>query len=416
MKRSHSLWALLVVCVLFAGCTFIALTHVLQRTTSSDLTRAQLSAQGASVALLVVVLLLIGLVINETAFLLRRKMTRNGFVATRIAWLVGLLASSTSASSAPAVATNSVVSPIASTVSPAVAVFLLTHIEQRRREQILARTIPDVLTPQELQQLHVVRKLALRASHPCVASSTTELERLNPELMAAVDRAAVKTELIEDTVVEPQWIVEVKVFGYPMVVSVNGEVAEFRKKRALELLTWLSLNRDRARRSAARTAMWDIDISDSAFATVVSDMRRGLRELNTSHDAMQWLPATYSDDLPLSHLVVTDAERLNIAFRKFKSSSGNDRDELQDVLRGIRDVPFAGTSYAWADLDGTTTRLVITAVDICTEVAEVAAENEDRELFLLAVNAGLRVLPGCEELLELQSQHLERSFARRVAK
>ena len=159
--------------------------------------------------------------------------------------------------------------------------------------------------------------------------------------------------------------------------------------------------------------MWDIDISDSAFATVVSDMRRALRELNTSHDAAQWLPATYSDDLPLSPLVVTDAERLNFAFQQFKESAGKKSEEVRGVLRGIRDVPFAGTSYAWADLDGTTTRLVITAVDICTEVAETAAALGDTELLTLAVTAGLRVLPGCDELLELQNRHLAQSFARR---
>ena len=67
----------------------------------------------------------------------------------------------------------------------------------------------------------------------------------------------------------------------------------------------------------------------------------------------------------------------------------------------MRDVPFAGTSYSWADLDGTTTRLAITAA---LEVASWALTAGDSTAFEIAITAGLRVLPGHEELLALQDE------------
>ena len=70
----------------------------------------------------------------------------------------------------------------------------------------------------------------------------------------------------------------------------------------------------------------------------------------------------------------------------------------------MRDVPFAGTSYSWADLDGTTTRLVILAVTAAMEVASWALTAGDSTAFEIAITAGLRVLPGHEELLALQDE------------
>ena len=413
MRRRLALWSLLVSSVLFSFWTGWLLEHSLVRTQWSRISRPDITRQSVIAVSLIATLLLLCVVINETTFLLRRQKPRRGFVVTRVAWLVGLVASNANASSISTIPTASITAPITATISPIAAVSVLAHIERRRREQMRTRTTPDVLSTEEMEQLHEIRKSAVRVNHPCIGQAPVEINHVHQGLLSAVERQAPEIPKTLTHLSEPQWIVEVKVFGFPMVVSADGAVAEFRKKRSLELITWLSLNRDRSRRSAARTAMWDIDISDSAFATVVSDMRRALRELNTSHDAAQWLPATYSDDLPLSPLVVTDAERLNFAFQQFKESSGKKSEEVRGVLRGIRDVPFAGTSYAWADLDGTTTRLVITAVDICTEVAETAAALGDTELLTLAVTAGLRVLPGCDELLELQNRHLAQSFTRR---
>ena len=91
------------------------------------------------------------------------------------------------------------------------------------------------------------------------------------------------------------------------------------------------------------------------------------------------------------------------ALENFRKDSKNSS-EIVRVLSHVRDVPFAGTSYSWADLDGTTTRLVILAITAALEVASWALTTGDSAAFDVAINAGLRVFPGHEELLALQEQ------------
>ena len=199
----------------------------------------------------------------------------------------------------------------------------------------------------------------------------------------------------------PQWAVIVRLFGYPQVEDVNGRVGEFRKKKALELLLWLSINRDRPRRSAARTAMWEADISDSSFATIVSDLRRGLSELCPHVPARQWAPPTFNDEIVLSSLVITDVELLSDALHRFQRDSSTGHD-LVGELEKIRDLPFAGAGYGWPDVDGSTTRFVILGANAAREAAYWAYENKEWHAVTVAITAGLRLLPGDEELLDLQ--------------
>jgi hypothetical protein len=147
--------------------------------------------------------------------------------------------------------------------------------------------------------------------------------------------------------------------------------------------------------------MWEIAIHDSTFSTVVSDMRRGLSILESSAPSESLVPITYSDDIPLSANVMSDAEILARALRAFQQDENCVGDVL-NCLQWLRDVPFAGTSYSWADLDGSTTRLVILGVTAATEVARWALRHQNADALTSAVRAGLRVMPGNEELLELQ--------------
>ncbi|MCX6601997.1 MAG: hypothetical protein NTV52_00175, partial [Acidobacteria bacterium] len=153
------------------------------------------------------------------------------------------------------------------------------------------------------------------------------------------------------------------------------------------------------------TAMWDLDIADSTFSTIVSDMRRGLVEIDRQFSRSDWAPTTYSDDLPLSVRVITDDVLMAQALETFRKDS-KDSYEIVRALSHVRDVPFAGTSYSWADLDGTTTRLVILAITAAMEVASWALATGDMAAFEIAVTAGLRVFPGHEELLGLQADAL----------
>jgi len=294
--------------------------------------------------------------------------------------------------------------PISSVLSPAICLALVQKILQIRREQISARRYPQRLTEENLQTLKEVERTASSSDVPS-AVHTEALPREVFELLDAVTATTDQTPDLTFAVRDTQPSIIVHLFGYPLVRNQDGITAEFRKKRALELLTWLSLNRDRARRSAARTAMWEIAIHDSTFSTVVSDMRRGLSVLDTSAPSESLVPITYSDDISLSANVVSDAEILARALQAFQQDE-NCVDNVLNCLQWLRDVPFAGTSYSWADLDGSTTRLVILGVTAATEVARWAIRHQNADALTSAVRAGLRVMPGNEELLELQRSAL----------
>ncbi|CAB4552619.1 MAG: hypothetical protein F2545_01480 [Actinobacteria bacterium] len=199
--------------------------------------------------------------------------------------------------------------------------------------------------------------------------------------------------------------VVVRLYGFPRVENFKGDEAMFRKSRALELLVWLSLNKERPRRSAARTALWEYAVSDATFCTVISDMRRGLQELSPRSSSTDWFRPTYTDAITMDTELVTDAELIMQRLETFRKDP-NMWKELADVLFTIRDAPFAGTEFSWADLDGTTTRLTILAIEASSTLAQWARDRGDSSLALRATSAGLKVLPGCEELLEIEQSFL----------
>ena len=199
--------------------------------------------------------------------------------------------------------------------------------------------------------------------------------------------------------------VVVRLYGFPKVENVNGDEATFRKSRALELLVWLSLNKERPRRSAARTALWEYAVSDATFCTVISDMRRGLQELSPRRSSTDWFRPTYTDAISMDTQLVTDAELMMHRLEEFRRDTSTWK-ELADVLMTIRDAPFAGTEFSWADLDGSTTRLTILAIEASGELARWARDAGDTSLALRATSAGLKVLPGCEDLLEIEQSFL----------
>lgn len=199
-----------------------------------------------------------------------------------------------------------------------------------------------------------------------------------------------------------EWSGLVRVMGYPEVVDRVGHRAAFRKGKSLELLVWLCFNRDRMRRTAARTALWEVDVSDATFATVVSEMRRGLRELIPHMSTDDISRPTYTDAIELSPDIVTDFDVLVTAHREFRS--GGSPADLVTALRAVRDVPFAGANYGWADYDGTTTRVVITVVGAAVELADWALAEGDVATADVALRAGLRTMPHHPDLLEVQAR------------
>ncbi len=319
-----------------------------------------------------------------------------------ITWIgASLVFAPSSQSSSTVVAHQSEGIPATGVISPTIAAGALAHILRRRREQIQQMTTPDRLTESELQIMKQIQRCAQDAKVECAGTVDLMSNSEVVQVLRAVDRP-LPDQTTQDMVVT-EWALVVKLFGYPVVENEAGDIAQFRKRRALELLTWLALNRDRSRRSAARTAMWDLDVADSTFSTIVSDMRRGLAEIDQQFSRSDWLPTTYSDELPLSIRVITDDVLMAQALESFRKDSSNSF-EIVRALSHVRDVPFAGTSYSWADLDGTTTRLVILALTAATEVALWALGTGDTAAFETAMTAGLRIFPGHEELLALQEQ------------
>ena len=198
----------------------------------------------------------------------------------------------------------------------------------------------------------------------------------------------------------------VRIMGHPEFVGAEGRRAVFRKRKSLELLVWLSLNRDRMRRSAARNALWEVGVSDATFATVVSEMRRALREVLPDLPASEIARPTYTDVIDLTSRITTDFELLVAAHREFRD--GGSPDSLAEALRGVRDAPFSGANFAWADGDGTTTRIVISVVDAAVELADWALAEGDLETASVAMTAGLRTMPEHPELLSVKSRIAKR--------
>lgn len=327
-------------------------------------------------------------------------------------WVLGAATVATGIGDKPNPSQPHLAIPVGDAVSPVIAGSILTRILTRRREQIRDRAHPDLLDDTEME---MVGRLVATARSPEIHSlpalavaTTADCERI----LSAVERP----ERPRPAPGIGSWDVKVHVFGFPMVTGVDGTVAEFRKKKALELLVWLVLNKDRARRSAARTSLWDFAINDSTFSTVISDMRRALSGLGGAQTHQQWVPPTYSDVIPLSSSIVSDHELLRQAHERFLEDDNYSVD-LANAVAEIRDVPFAGTNYLWADMDGTTTRLVIAALDACRDLAQWSLERNRGSELDVAVSAALRVMPGCEEFLEIQNRYLSSSYSyRRVSR
>lgn len=286
-------------------------------------------------------------------------------------------------------------------VAPAVAWGVLRRIAEQRRSQSLGphgEIVPRRLTSPEMDTLS---RLARTARAPRAASVPHLEEQDLPGEVGALLAAIEECEPTASAAPPAAWAILVRLMGEPCVESRAGERATFAKKRSLELLCWMALNRDRSTRSAARTAMWDLDVADSTFSTIVSEMRRAVRRLD-SRDVSQFLSRpTYSDALPLSASVVTDVELLNHAVQAVDTDP-SEIDAVAEVLALVRDVPFAGAAYQWADLDGSTTRIIISVMRAVDMVISVGQQTGRGDLVLAGTRAGLRVMPGDQRLLAIQ--------------
>lgn len=302
------------------------------------------------------------------------------------------------AAGAPFVPSPAVTVPVSDLVAPAVAVSVLRRILETRRRQIAQ---PHSGEPRRLDnEEHVVLSELIMQSQKNASEEAPSLdvielpERVNRLLDAVgeVRESSSPTRAVN----HEDWMLIVRLIGEPVLEDRHGNRARFGKRKSMELLAWMCLNRDRSTRSAARTSMWDMDVAGSTFSTIVSDMRRAMRQVAPSSVEVDWSPSTHSDALPLSSLVVTDIDLLHTALEDPTVP------RLVQALRLVRDMPFAGTSYLWADLDGSTTRIVIAVMKAVWMVLDMTSESGDVNAAGEAIAAGLRVMPGDPDLLSRQ--------------
>ena len=202
----------------------------------------------------------------------------------------------------------------------------------------------------------------------------------------------------------------VSLLGGVSIADADGRPARFERSKTVELIAWLATHRDRATRSAARTALWEMDVRDATFANVVSEARRGLARLVDPPRGGEWLGRTLTDVLPLHEHVVTDAELVRARVEAARVAPPSAAiDLLRPAVELVGGLPFAGTSYLWPDADGITSELVMLSLTASAELAGHALSVGDTELVFWSTGRGLQVLPGYEELIGLRMRAHARS-------
>lgn len=222
-----------------------------------------------------------------------------------------------------------------------------------------------------------------------------------------LDQHAAAVSILDVSAAEPfiarDHSIVVRLMGGVDVIDLDGIPGKFERSKTVELIAWLATHREKSTRTAARTALWDLDVRDATFANVVSEARRALGRLVAPDGDEEWLARTLTEQLPLHESVVTDADlvedRLDAARLQ---SPENAIDTLRPAAEMIRDMPFAGTSYLWPDAEGITSNLVLLATGVATELAGHALSLGDIDLVFWATGRGLTVLPGHEELIGLR--------------
>ena len=209
---------------------------------------------------------------------------------------------------------------------------------------------------------------------------------------------------------ERPWALRVRLLGQVSVEASDGSTATFGRSKALELTAWLALHRDRPTRTAARTALWELDVRPETFANVVSDARRSLARCTPPPEGSEWIERTLTEHLPLHPLVVTDADLVRDALDRATALDGDERSAvLRDAVELVAGPPFAGSDYLWPHAEGITSSLLLLATRAATELARCCLELGDIDGVFWATGRGLQVVPGHEELIALRMRaHAQR--------
>ena len=241
-------------------------------------------------------------------------------------------------------------------------------------------------------------------SHGLAATELANLGALLDEAKAMPVPAPPADDIrTEEPFVEPPWELLVRLIGPVEVVNRHGDIAEFERAKALELVAWLAQHRERPTRTGARTAMWETDVRDATFANVVSDARRSLSAIAPPAEGREWLARTYGEQLPLDSLVLTDADLLGARLEHARRQADRAAIEtLREGLELVQDPPYTGTAWLWPDGEGLPSHLTLLATNAATAMAERCLAIGDTDGVFWATGRGLRVLPGHDELVCLR--------------
>jgi DNA-binding SARP family transcriptional activator len=255
---------------------------------------------------------------------------------------------------------------------------------------------------------HVLDPLGWEVTPVGVSSSTlraveSTIEKSDRAVERIADVVPIERPVRPLPFCEPEWSLLVRVLGQVEVVSADGVTVPFERSKALELVVWLVLHRERPTRSKARAALWDADVRDATFSNVVSEARRAMARVVPPPDDEEWIGRTLTEELPLHPLVLSDADLLAA---RVDAARGLPSREAIEVLRPgldlVTGLPVESCAYLWPDAEGHTSALVLLATGAAIELASHYLALGDIDGVFWATGQGLKVLSGHEELIAMR--------------
>lgn len=199
------------------------------------------------------------------------------------------------------------------------------------------------------------------------------------------------------------WALMVRLMGTVDVIDSRGRTARFDRSKSLELLAWCVTHRGRSTRSAARTAMWELNVRDATFANVVSEARRGTASLLPPAKDHDWLQRTLTEELVLNPGVTSDVEVMRATLdRVDQFGVAAVVTEVEAAVGLIRGMPCEASNYLWPEAEGISSDLILVATSLAASLALHRLAEGDVQGVFRATAAGLLALPGHEELIALR--------------
>jgi hypothetical protein len=215
------------------------------------------------------------------------------------------------------------------------------------------------------------------------------------------DMLQLDAQPLPPTMQPSDWCVLTRTLGPVDVETLSGTEVRFQRSKSVELLCWLLLHRDRPTVSAARTALWEVDVEDATFHNVLSELRRGLSRVGLAEAVRR----SSKHRLCVSEQIVLDAELLRLSLARLEREESRPAlNDVREVLSLVRGLPFEASNFAWADAEGITSSFVWLVNSAIDRVAGLALAMSEKSMAYDAVSIGLRMSPGDERLIATQRE------------